>query len=129
MKCAEERLSAEQIRERVAFGKMLVPADASGQIKAAGEGSSWFPWLSNLWSATTAWPRYVWPWVVPAGAGAGILGGYTMAKMTDQDADPEMAKQYELIAAYKQQAERARRQAQATAHRAAKPRPSGPRLL
>lgn len=59
-----------------------------------------------------------------AGAGAGYLG----AKLTEPDADPEEAKQQELIDAYKLYADEAIRAAKRRrAYR--QPAPTGPRLL
>lgn len=58
------------------------------------------------------------------GAGLGAAGGHLAARMTEGDADPEEMKQQELMAAYRQQAERIRRQMAARSYRQPKaPRP------
>ena len=65
-------------------------------------------------------------------AGSAVLGaggGYLAAKMTETDASPEEAKTQELIAAYQQMADRARRSMQMRRYRQPTPSPTGPRLM
>lgn len=62
------------------------------------------------------------------GAALGAGGGYLAAKMTEKDVDTEEMKKQELIAAYKQQAERIRRQMAARSYRQSKA-PRAPKLV
>lgn len=94
MECASAGLSAAQIREKAAALKQRVEKRAMPE------------WASMLWKA----PLLAATLPPMAGAAAGAVGGYGLAKLTNEDADPETAKKYELLAAYRQQAERARRQ-------------------
>jgi hypothetical protein len=94
MECASTGLSPAQIREKTAALKQSL------EKKAIPE------WASALWKA----PMMAAALPPMAGAAAGAIGGYGLAKLTNEDADPETAKKYELLAAYRQQAERARRQ-------------------
>lgn len=104
-------------REIFKFGFLLRCADAGMTIEQTHELAKQllqekraFDYLNPLKELAT----YPITTIGTALAGSGILGaagGYTAAKMTDDDADPEEAKAQELVAAYKQYAEQARRNA------------------
>lgn len=107
LKCAEDGLDAAGIRERASQIRRLKRAGLGGVV------SGLFSPMLQLGGLQAT-----------IGAGLGVAGGYGLAKLTEEDVDPEMAKKYELIAAYRQQADRARRQAARLAYRskAAPPR-------
>lgn len=96
-KCAAAGLAPDQVRE---LSKRLV--------KVADMG-----WLGTLLKAPLQYSGAK----ILGGAGLGIAGGYGLAKMTEEDVDPEIVKKYEVIAALQQQAERARRQAARVSYR------------
>ncbi len=110
LRCAEEGLAPAEIRERVKLAKASGWSSLGDAIKAYGL----FPFQLAAGGIATA-----------GLGGAGI--GYGLAKMQDEQVDPEEAKQQELIAAYKMQAERARRRAQQRTYR--RPAPAAPRLM
>ena len=99
LKCAELGLAPAAIREKTAAIKQSL----------MGIGDA----ISTLGLA----PIPLAALQIAGGAGLGIAGGYGAAKLLEEDNDPEIAKKYELIAAYRQQAERARRQASRLAYR------------
>lgn len=106
-RCAEERLDAEEI---------------DGRVKLAFS-------LGDIGRLFASYPLYMGVGGLGAAAVGGAGLGYMGAKATEEDVDPEMAKKYELIAAYQQQAERARRSANRIAHRERPPQVRGPRLF
>ncbi len=106
LRCADEGLSPEQTRERVKLAYGLGAA-AGLAIKA---------------------PLAIAALGIPAAALAGAGAGYVGAKLTDPPVDPDEAKKQELIAAYRQQADRARRTAARVGYRLEHQRPSVPRL-
>lgn len=110
LKCAEEGLDREGIRQRVA--ERIAEATATLMKQAFG-----FSDLANAGMTAITLPATVASAQVLGGVGLGMAGGGLAAKLTDSDADPELAKKYELIAAYRQQADRARRQAARVGYR------------
>jgi hypothetical protein len=107
LRCADEHLSPEQIRERVklAYGPALGAAATAGKLGLGALGLG-----------------------IPLAALGGAGVGYVGAKITDPPVDPDEAKKQELIAAYRQQADRARRTAARVGYRLQHQRPSVPRL-
>lgn len=103
-KCAAAGLTPEQIRTATTYLRK----------QALDMG-----WMGTVLKA----PLNLGALKILAGTTAGVAGGYGLAKLTEENVDPEMAKQYELIAAYRQQAERARRQAARADYRPAKTTP------
>jgi len=140
LRCADENLSDVQTTDRVKYamdrlnwdGKTMLPIDqqvvestldawqkqAYDPIGGIGKG------IGGLASLA----KNLGFWGLLGGAGLGAGGGYLAAKMTDKDVDLEEMKQQELIAAYKQQAERIRRQMAARSYRPSKT-PRAPKLV
>jgi len=111
LRCAEEGLNQDQIRERVKF------AGAGGLLGPMGQAAK----------ALMMAPVNLSLLGIGAGGIAGAGVGYGLAKAQNQAVDPEEAKRQELIAAYKMQADRARRRAQQRNYR--RPAPAAPRLM
>lgn len=111
LRCADEGLTPAQTQLRI----------AACLEKVAADGSGWGHMLADAGLGLGA--------LGLAGAGAGGAGlGYMAARMTEPQADPETAKQQELIAAYKQYADHARRLAARRTYRPSST-PNSPRLL
>ena len=127
MRCAEEGCTAEDIRTRVKLAHVLrslgqdeqfVKEAADPVTATTNKALGGLGWLagSALSSPFTAAMYGV--------GGAGVLGaagGYGLAKLQDQEVDPEDAKHQELVAAYRAQAERIRRKTKNLSHRQFKP--------
>lgn len=64
-----------------------------------------------------------------ASAAGGLGAGYGLAKLTEPTADPEEVKKRELIATYKQQADRIRRSMAARSYRDMTSKPRMPSLM
>jgi hypothetical protein len=141
LRCADENLSEAEQQERIKYamdrltwdGETPLRIDATivestiaewekqaagGIVGGIGQGLGG---LANL-AKNLGWMGLV------GGAGVGAGGGYLAAKMSEKDIDPDEVKKQELIAAYKQQAERIRRQMAARSYRQAKA-PRAPRLV
>jgi hypothetical protein len=140
LRCADENLSEEETQgriklamDRLTWDGQPVPIDAAiiereiaewekqaagGIIGGLGQGLGAVGGLLK----DLGWVGLL------GGAGAGALGGYSAARMTKKDVDPKEMKKQELIAAYKQQAERIRRQMAARSYRQPKA-PRAPRLV
>lgn len=128
LRCAQEGCTMAEVQSRVKLA-----ADRLGQVKQANGALNALPvvgstvrdiaGLGALWLKTP---------LVAGGlsvAGSGLAGlgvGYGIGKMQDTNADPEAAKDQELITAYLLNAERARRRAQQRSYRPQTP--SVPRL-
>ena len=97
LRCADEGLSEEATAERVQAAQQFVGhIEKQGQLGGVGKGMSLAKSLV-LWSLI-------------GGGLAGGAGGYAAGVLTDEPADPEEVKKQELIAAYQQHADQARRQ-------------------
>lgn len=94
--CARMGLTPVEVRQ--------LTKQASAMIK---RGYGVADLLKLYWQAPLAASMYG----LAGAAGVGALGGHTLAKMTEEEVDPAEAKRQELLAVYKQQAERARRNA------------------
>jgi hypothetical protein len=127
LRCAEEGLTADEAEARAARG--LEKHAEGGLMDTFGKGL-----ISNTLSGAKDFvmsaPGTVAGWAGSglglAGlglAGAGALGGYGLAKMQEGDVDPGEVQREELIAAYRTQAELARRKAIMDAVHRAQPRP------
>lgn len=113
LRCADEGLSPPQIEERIKLASVI--GGIGGAMAAGAKGTA------GLLGAGLAGSALL---------GAG--GGYIAAKAQEQQVDPEEAKQQELIAAFRQHAEQARRTAARIRHRMQQQRPRSirpPRLL
>lgn len=118
MRCAEEGCTPEEIQERV----KLANEHLSGGVKTANSSV-----LGPLWSAAKTlgyMPIHASALGIAGSAALGGIGGYGLAKFQNADVDPEEAKQQELIAALKLQAELARRRASQRQYR--RPIPASP---
>ena len=121
LRCAEEGLTVKQAEARAAHG-LEKRADFLGTL-----GSGLASGISNAITGTAA---NIPGWAMGAGglglAGAAVGGGslgYGLAKMQEGDIDPQEVQREELIAAYRAQAELARRKAIMEAAQQARPRP------
>lgn len=113
--CAKQGLKPEEIKERVKAAHSLVKAG--------------FVDMQKLLSLYTAAPAMAAGYGLLTSAGAGAIGGYTAAKLTDDNVDPDEAKRQELIAVYRQHAERARRNASRIRYRQGKSAPAKAKLF
>lgn len=105
LQCAEEGLAPDEIRERIKFANL-----------------SWNPasWPAAGWeglSNAAGVAKSLGTMGLVGGIGLGAGAGIGLAKMTDQDIDPEQIKKQELLAAYKQQTDRAKRTLMARSYR------------
>ena len=98
LRCAEEGLSGDEIEGRVKMALVGVTGAAFG-----------LPALANAARAYLTLPFQLGAVGLGAAAIAGPAVGYSMAKMQQDDADPDEAKRQELIATYSQQADKIRR--------------------
>lgn len=122
-RCAEEGCTVDEIRARVKRAELLLSTVPSREKSAGGIVDT----LKSLLSQGLWWP-------VTAGAlgvgGATVLGagtGYGLAKMQDQQVDPEEAKRQELLSAYRAQTDRINRKLKMMNYRQAQP--SMPKLF
>lgn len=135
LRCADENLSDAEVQARVKYamdrftwdGQRALPIDRSVVLQALTDWEKQANVAGLLRGGVNLAKNLGW-WGLMGGAGAGALGGYTAAKMTEEDIDPNEVKKQELIAAYKQQAERIRRQMLARSYRQPKA-PRKPRLV
>ncbi len=100
LRCADEGLSPPQLQARIKLAEGWLSGATNLGLGAAGLG-------------------------LAASAGLGAGAGYLTARATEPDVDPEEAKMQELIAAYKQQADQARRTASRIGYRMQTLRPRG----
>lgn len=125
LRCAEEGCSPAEIQDRVKLAHVvrgLVLQEKQAVAPTSTLGALW-----NLGSTVGMAPLHA---AAIGIGGAGLLGagvGYGAAKLQDEEVDPEEAKRQELIAAYKMQADRARRRAKQRGYR--KPAPAAPQLF
>lgn len=113
LRCADENLSPAETQSRIERASEFVGSvEKQGFLGGAGE------FLSALVKAI--------PQLSLLGLGAsgvaGLTGGYTAGKLTDEALDPDEIKRQELIAAYQQQSDRARRAMSRRQYRRAAPR-------
>jgi hypothetical protein len=113
LRCADEGLSDEETAERVAM--------AERYVKQAGVGDA-IQGTASGGSATLQLLRSLGLWGLVGGGLLGGIGGYAGGVLTDEPTDPSEVKKQELVAAYQQHADRARRQAANTQYRSAVPR-------
>jgi hypothetical protein len=99
LRCAEEHLTAEETRGRIKSAHWTGTVAGLGAL-GAGTG-------------------------LAASAGIGAGAGWLGAKLTEPDMDAEDAKMQELIAAFRQQADQAKRTAARIAYRTRPLRPRG----
>ena len=107
LRCAEEGLTVKQAEVR-----------ATRALEKHGGFDAWDTAVSiggGLKDLALGGAGKALSWGIPLGigtaAGAGALGGYGLAKLREGDTDPEEVQRQELIAAYRNQAELARRKA------------------
>ena len=123
LRCAEEGCSPAEIESRVKLAFVVRDLEKKafvGDVLRAGE---------RLLKATgrlgAAYAMLPFRTAAIGIGGAGLLGtglGYGAAKLQQKDIDPEEAKRQELIAAYKMQADRARRRAKQRGYRPSTPK-------
>lgn len=115
--CADQGLDAHETLRRVKQASELLAADPQVLEKQA-----------DMQAVLDAVKSLGW-----AGLGASALGGLGtgvgLAQLTDKEADPEEAKRRELIAAYRQQADRVRRNMLARSYRDSSRTPRSPSLF
>ena len=114
-RCAEEGLTPAEVKQRVKAAWPTPPWREAGEAAKS---------LAGLYLKA--------PFLIGGlGLSAATLGGaglgYGAAKLSEENTDPDEAKQQELIAAYRRHSERARRLAARQQHR--RPRPQGPQLF
>ena len=120
LRCADENLSPEETQARVKAaadqlawdGRPVVAASLVEETLQAWEKRS-EGYFSDLLNFT----RDTGMLGVGVAAGVGGLGGYGLAKAMAPQTDPDEIKQQELVAAYKQQADRIRRLMAARSYR------------
>ena len=122
LRCAEEGLEPEQIRERVktaqAPGATVATAATAPVTKSLGMASK----------ALLGLPLFVLLGGAATAALGGGAGGYALAKMQNKNVDPDEVKRQELMHAYKIQADRAQRRAKQLKYRQPRSIPSMPKL-
>lgn len=134
LRCADENLSDEQVAERIKYAAERLGWDGESPLLPAElvEAclATWEKQASPLEGvgAIGNLVKNLGLWGLAGGAGLGAGAGYLTARMTDKEVDPDEVKKQELIAAYKQQAERIRRQMAARSYRQPKT-PRVPRLV
>ena len=98
LSCAEHQTSLDEV---------------PGLIKLAFNPADWLKSLVSpalaVGGAAVKWPLYAGAGALTAGAAAGAIGGAGLASMTEADVDPADVPRQELMAAYRQHAELARR--------------------
>lgn len=124
LRCAEEGCDMDEVAERVKL--------AHDRTKiAAGGVMDWVAGIVRpLWNTAKTvgkFPLQLSALGVAGSALTGMAGGYGLAKMQNEQLDPEEAKQQELISIYRLQADLARRKAQQHSYRTAVP--ALPRLM
>jgi hypothetical protein len=120
LRCAEEGLTADEAEARAARG-LEKQADGWGAAKDILGGAK-----DVIMGAPSLAGRLLGSGAAIGGVGAigaGALTGYGLAKMQEGDVDPQEVQREELIAAYRTQAELARRKAIMEAAIQAHPRP------
>jgi len=135
LRCADENLSEEETQARVKYAMDLLtgdgrvlPIEHSLVDRVIGNWEKRANPITGTLGAAAGLLKNLGFAGLAGGAGLGAIGGYTAAKMTDEDVDTEEMKKQELIAAYKQQAERIRRQMAARSYRQPKV-PRKPQLV
>jgi hypothetical protein len=129
LRCAEEGCTTEEIQERVKLAHDRLQVAAREKQAFAGPGFAGVARdvLSPVWNLgktlVTA-PLHATALGIAGSAALGGAGGYALAKLQNADVDPEEAKRQELMAAYKLQAELARRLAAQRSYR--RPVPASP---
>lgn len=122
LRCAEEGLTAREAEARAARGLEKRAAGFWGSL-AGSLGSGIANTATNVITGT---PAFGAKWL-GAGLGAAALGagagGYALGKLREGEIDPEEVQREELIAAYRTQAELARRKAIMDAVQQTQPRP------
>lgn len=116
LRCAEEGCSPAEIEQRVKLAFIV-----RGLEKKANTPGT----LRALWDLGGAYGMAPLHTAAIGIGGAGLLGaglGYGAAKVQEEQVDPEEAKRQELIAAYKMQADRARRRAKQRGYRPSAPK-------
>lgn len=133
LRCAEEGCTPDEIRGRVKTATLLKQSAGPAITAGTGIGAKMLAKFKGLgkalplWAGFTQLPYYATSLGLAASAATGAGAGYGLAKLQNQDVDPEEAKRQELIAAYKLQAELARQRASRRSYR--QPIPSSPRLF
>lgn len=115
MSCAQQGLTPDQVRE-------VVKTASEHLRKEANVGRS----LAALWAKL---PLAIAGYGLMGSAGVGALGGHALAKATEDELDPEEVRRQELLATYRQQAERARRNASRIRYRQPRRPPAEPQLF
>lgn len=106
LRCAEEGCTPEEIQERVKTASATLRRNSVKQAAGSTADSTW-----SLAKTLASLPLHASALGIAGSAALGGIGGYGLAKLQNSDVDPEEAKQQELVAAYKLQAEMARRRA------------------
>jgi hypothetical protein len=119
LRCADEALSDEQTQDRVKTACDFVEKKGIAPIRGAADFGKLM--MDTLRSA--GW------YGLGGSALAGLGTGYGLASLTEKDTDPEEVKKQELIAAYRQQADRVRRNMMARSYRDSGSAPAGPKLF
>jgi hypothetical protein len=121
LRCAEEGLTADEAEARAARGLEKQAGGLDTMLSDAYSG------LKGLFTGVPGFIATHAPTVAGIGAlgaaGVGAGAGYGLAKMQEGDVDPKEVQREELIAAYRTQAELARRKAIMEAVQQMQPRP------
>ena len=133
LRCAEEGCDAEAVRGRTKLAgelRELVRLDVADDLREKTAVGGIGTLLGALGATVKGYAMAPLHLAAIGLGGAGLVGaglGYGAAKLNDDDVDPEEAKRQELIAAYRMQADKARRRAARTGYR--QPKLSAPSLM
>jgi len=109
LRCADEGLTEEQTQVRIKEAHDRLTKEANPKA---------------LWDAVKSLGWHG----LGMGAVTGLGAGYGAAKLTEKEVDPDDIKKQELIAAYKQNADRVRRNMMARSYRGDSDAPQSPSL-
>lgn len=112
LRCADEGLDSVETKGRIKLAEGLLEKQAINPFRAAVDAAK----------------NIGWGGLALAGAG-GLGAGYGLGKLTSDNVDPEEVKKQELIAAYKQQVDRIRRNSKTRSYRGQSGAPRAPSLM
>lgn len=125
LRCADENLDDDATQERIKYACDLIHWDGKTTLLTNQE---LLEKNASIWNAVAGLAKGMGLAGLAGGAALGAGGGLLAAKATDKEIDPDEVKKQELIAAYKQQADRIRRQMAARSYRR-NPSPRSPSFM